>query len=1089
MPRIVLLASLQTQRRVNWSDSPQVVLVTLEDLRLVESKRDPVRSGTETSKPSEPASPLARVSQQIITQDPGSVTGTEEGEVTLRCTVTGARPGPVRWYRDTGSGRQYLYSTVSPPSERNDPRVSQVHQHDATDSSIRIVRLTLRDSGMYYCEKYGGIDVTFIARGSGSRLNVQALPPLIITQNPDSVTGTEEGQVTVPCTLSRVGAAGPVRWYRGTGSGRQYLYSTDPPPPNERNDPRVSRAYPMNPTDFSIRIVRLTVNDSGMYYCEKYRGIDETPIARGSGSRLSVRGVSQTIITQDPSSVTGTEEGEVTVPCTVTGGPGPVRWYRDTGSGRQYLYSPSPPPSSERNDPRVSQVHQNHPTDLSIRIVRLTLRDSGMYYCEKYGGIDETLIASGSGSSLSVRGEVKPDVSIEANPESVKVNESVSLTCRARGFYPERVSVSWVQQGSAVEPAAERGENVENEDGTFSRNSVLNVTVTQELSGATVSCRVQIEGLAEPVHKEHILVETDPKPDQARLLHKAVVSVLFKCWSELLLYLSAVLLGESVLLLLTHRSTAVRLDRMERGLLVSLVILVCSPSRGVSETIITQDRGSVTGTEEGECCSELLLYLSAVLLGESVLLLLTHWSIAVRPDRMERGLLVSLVILVCCPSRGSERLADLRSSILSLSLTGFQCVLFSVCAVVPVLPLQYLTFVLQVLNRSFLYGGNMAFLIIAFPPSHFGKLYGLLMSLSAVVSLLQYPCFILVKGPLQGDPLYGPEDHRVTRDYQVLARATNIYQHLPRSTKIYQHLPRSTKGYQDLPRDTKIYQHLPRATNIYQDLLRPTKIYQHLPRSTKGYQDLPTSTNIYQDLPTSTKGYQDLPTSTKIYQGIPRSTKGYQDLPTSSKGYQHLPRSTKAYQDLPTSTKGYQDLPRDTKIYQHLPRATNIYQHLPRSTNIYQDLPRSANIYQDLPTSTKGYQHLPTSTKIYQHLPRDTKIYQGIPRSTNIYQDLPTSANIYQPLPTSTKGYQGLPTSTNIYQGIPRSTNIYQDLPRDTKIYQHLPRSTNIYQGIPTSTNIYQDLPTSTKGYQALPTSTKGYQHLPRDTKIYQHLP
>ncbi|XP_058874883.1 signal-regulatory protein beta-1-like isoform X2 [Acipenser ruthenus] len=313
------------------------------------------------------------------------------------------------------------------------------------------------------------------------------------------------------------------------------------------------------------------------------------------------RGVSQPIIIQDPGSVTGIEEGEVTVPCSMTGvRPGPVRWYRDTGSGRQYLYSTAPPPN-ERNDPRVSLVHQYHPTDSSIRIVRLTVSDSGMYYCDKYGGIDVTLIASGSGSRLSVGekfrppviegpqrrvlagnavaltcrsngppgtkftwkknnrtvpGEqsntsslqtakedirstvtcettdprtqqtlssepyslgasitVKPDVSIEANPESVKVNESVSLTCRARGFYPERVSVSWVQQGGAVEPAAERGENAENEDGTFSRNSVLNVTVTQELSGATVSCRVQIEGLAEPVHKEHTLVETDPKPD------------------------------------------------------------------------------------------------------------------------------------------------------------------------------------------------------------------------------------------------------------------------------------------------------------------------------------------------------------------------------------------------------------------------------------------------------------------------------------------------------------------------------------------------------------------------------------------------
>ncbi|XP_051993829.1 solute carrier family 43 member 3a [Xyrauchen texanus] len=101
----------------------------------------------------------------------------------------------------------------------------------------------------------------------------------------------------------------------------------------------------------------------------------------------------------------------------------------------------------------------------------------------------------------------------------------------------------------------------------------------------------------------------------------------------------------------------------------------------------------------------------------------------------------------------SEREADLRSSVLSLFLTCLQCLLFSICASVPFLPLQYLTFIFQVLNRSFLYGGNAAFLSLAFPAHHFGKLYGLVMSLSAVLSLLQYPCFALNKF-LGGDPFY-----------------------------------------------------------------------------------------------------------------------------------------------------------------------------------------------------------------------------------------------------------------------------------------------------------------------------------------------
>lgn len=46
------------------------------------------------------------------------------------------------------------------------------------------------------------------------------------------------------------------------------------------------------------------------------------------------------------------------------------------------------------------------------------------------------------------------------------------------------------------------------------------------------------------------------------------------------------------------------------------------------------------------------------------------------------------------------------------------------------------------------------FFFLRFPSVHFGKLFGMVMALSAVVSLLQYPCFTLIKGPLGGDPFY-----------------------------------------------------------------------------------------------------------------------------------------------------------------------------------------------------------------------------------------------------------------------------------------------------------------------------------------------
>ncbi|XP_061074780.1 equilibrative nucleobase transporter 1-like [Conger conger] len=102
----------------------------------------------------------------------------------------------------------------------------------------------------------------------------------------------------------------------------------------------------------------------------------------------------------------------------------------------------------------------------------------------------------------------------------------------------------------------------------------------------------------------------------------------------------------------------------------------------------------------------------------------------------------------------TEEESKLRSVVLSLFLTALQCLLFSICATIPVLPLQYLTFVLQVLNRAFIFGGNAAFISIVFPICHFGKLLGLFLVLSTLVLLLQFPCIILVNEVLDGDPLY-----------------------------------------------------------------------------------------------------------------------------------------------------------------------------------------------------------------------------------------------------------------------------------------------------------------------------------------------
>ncbi|XP_060032213.1 equilibrative nucleobase transporter 1 isoform X4 [Erinaceus europaeus] len=61
----------------------------------------------------------------------------------------------------------------------------------------------------------------------------------------------------------------------------------------------------------------------------------------------------------------------------------------------------------------------------------------------------------------------------------------------------------------------------------------------------------------------------------------------------------------------------------------------------------------------------------------------------------------------------STSMVALCSTVPSLALTSLLCLGFALCASVPVLPLQYATFILQVISRSFLYGGNAAFLTLA----------------------------------------------------------------------------------------------------------------------------------------------------------------------------------------------------------------------------------------------------------------------------------------------------------------------------------------------------------------------------------------
>uniref|UniRef100_F7ASU5 Major facilitator superfamily (MFS) profile domain-containing protein n=1 Tax=Ciona intestinalis TaxID=7719 RepID=F7ASU5_CIOIN len=95
--------------------------------------------------------------------------------------------------------------------------------------------------------------------------------------------------------------------------------------------------------------------------------------------------------------------------------------------------------------------------------------------------------------------------------------------------------------------------------------------------------------------------------------------------------------------------------------------------------------------------------------------------------------------------------ATRKSVAIYTGLSSVIAILFSIMVLVPVLRLQYLSFLLQVVFRSFLYGGNAAFLLTTFPSEHFGKVYSITVTFGSIIALLQYPLFLAVTNIYGGD--------------------------------------------------------------------------------------------------------------------------------------------------------------------------------------------------------------------------------------------------------------------------------------------------------------------------------------------------
>ncbi|XP_070276159.1 signal-regulatory protein beta-1-like isoform X3 [Myotis yumanensis] len=314
---------------------------------------------------------------------------------------------------------------------------------------------------------------------------------LQVIQSKTSVSIRAGETATLSCTVTSLLPVGPILWFRGTGPGRELIYSH-----RGGHSPRVTSVKDLtrrDNMDFSIRISNLTPADTGTYYCVKFQrgSTGDMELKSGAGTQLTVKAKPSRPVVSGP---TGRSPPGQTVSFTCQShGFSPrnivLKWFKDRNElpASQTTVDPEgdSPPYSVSSTARVRLAPGDVRSKVICQVVHDTLQGDSPLRGTAY---------------LSEAIRVPPTMEVTQH----NVSEKQNITCLVKNFYPRRLQLTWLENGntSRIETPPTL---VENKDGTFSGSSWLLVDLSAHREDAVLTCQVEHDG--QPAVTKTITVE------------------------------------------------------------------------------------------------------------------------------------------------------------------------------------------------------------------------------------------------------------------------------------------------------------------------------------------------------------------------------------------------------------------------------------------------------------------------------------------------------------------------------------------------------------------------------------------------------